>query len=429
MQRRTQMAGAPGAGTSVASAQMAGAVSDPSGPPMPDPPRTAGEPPGGGEGGAYDPVRRYNPEVEHQRIEDEQDVVHRKLLGFTDPLIRTAVRLIWLAAAGVVWVTLCALVLAIGHRLGLSLPLSVKAPAVILPPLTILVLLLVRRFIALQYRMRRLSFEMTLYAKEDVSRHLDVDRGTYSGFLESTKPKSVGALYQLLRLRMRGFRIWRRFHIHPLVLTHSLNSALKLPFVTPRLVVVGAPLLLVIVMVVFNMGLAVGNGHFADGWAPTPWDGAVELCKAFLGVHGDQALSAFPAGDTLLVLAGFGISAAAYGLAQHIRDYIYERLSSFVNTDDYMRPFTHDCSKQILKRYNYVREEMFRGYRRHYPAQAEEEDSQRRALVQHEALPADGSDDPQSDADQAALMASYLVASGAEPPLENGADPEAHERD
>ena len=76
---------------------------------------------GNGNGGPrdYDPRRQYDPEYEHALIEDERTEVHDRLSAFTQPYVLTMIRLIWLGAGTVLWVSVWGLFIAFLHAAGI----------------------------------------------------------------------------------------------------------------------------------------------------------------------------------------------------------------------------------------------------------------------------------------------------------------------
>ncbi len=306
-------------------------------------------------------MRSYSAEAEFARIEAERTVVNDKLASFTTPYVQDIISQMRRAAWVVGWACAWGFVLALLHVTDLRGLLLVGWPgreSIDLAPLLVIgyPAWSLLRLLMISSRMpRRLlvtGHAIERYADDHVAHRLENEHGRCVEALEGNSLKSVGALYKLLHLRLRGFRIWRRFFVQPFGIAFGFNQALRLPLLAPRFWILTTPIILLMMILVFNLGRGVEAGVFANA-------GVIGAMKGVLGLEPQAPWSAYPWWDVgvvgLALALGLGIFAAAHVMSRVVVGTLTEHLSPS-NYD--LAPYTYDCSGEIIDRFNTIRKKM-----------------------------------------------------------------------
>ncbi len=301
----------------------------------------------------YDPSVPYDAKAQFAELDATRLRVADSLDEFTNPFKHEIMSTSWLAAIGMLAACSAGMVIFICGILGYELNVLIKAAMVYVVPLLILFFIAFQRM-RLPFRLRIFDLHFERYLDDEVARILSIRGASAEGALESNKPISDDALFQLLRLRLEGYLIWHRVSIHQFVMGFQINSVLKLPFISPRFIAIMAPLTLVATMVIFRLGVVYqANGNGERGFPETLSALGLELVG--MGTVARPTASGL---DLALIAGGIAASLIAMIVAHAYRDSVRAHLVKLADPEPYFTPYSYDYTDNIVQRYKTVREEM-----------------------------------------------------------------------
>lgn len=301
-------------------------------------------------GGDYNPLRDYDPRREFGFIEKARAEVDETLLEHTRPFAQGVLLLIRLSAFAVVWAAGVIPALEAVAWFGATPSPFWHATAILAVPVLVLLFVLGWLFIRLPIKMKWVAVYLEMYLDDEISNLLIREREASRGELKGIHIGSNVALLRLLRLRMKAFHFWHRVSIHTFILNGAFfRRVLETPFRSPRLWANGVPLLTLSIFLSVQWGLFAGQGG-ADGGAGEIAAAYGAQIRAVLGARslggGTEGIPAVP-----FIAAGFAFAFLGYWLSRRARHSVTARLDRFLDTAQFLTPWTHDASRDILAKH------------------------------------------------------------------------------